>query len=761
MSRKKKIELLAPAGGMEELISAVENGADAVYLGGRRFNARARAKNFTDDDLQEAIDYAHKRNVAIHVTLNTLLREEELPAALEDAAFYYQAGVDALIIQDLGLARLIREFMPDLPLHLSTQGTVYDLAGVETAARLGFQRVVLARELTYDEIQEICQNTETEIEVFCHGALCVCYSGQCQLSRYFGGRSGNRGECAQPCRLPYETRDGSGKILPEPPYPLSPKDQCLADHLPDLIRAGVTSLKIEGRMKSADYVGIVTSIYRKYIDQYYETGTCNVTTEDRNALMQVFNRGGFTDGYFHGESGPSLMAGSIPKHQGIYIGTVKGRVKGTDLVDLELEGDLSMGDGIEIRSEEPVGNIVTYLEPVPTDPAETRTKSSRKSGHTAASKLVRAGDIRGRIRPRDPVYRISSREQLREIRKTYEGIETGSTGRNQRKTDACVRVIGTGSGIRMILTHDNGASAEVRKDGFAASDKGLDLARFEASLRKSGNTPFRIRDVQFDGDFSISMKASEMNALRREGLELLEKAMILRRPQPYFFYDPLIESKPLQAVEYYYLKMGSGWKEQFQKREHAGVPVVHVIPVRWFMEHYEEITSMDVQVIPYVSCVTRGMEGEYIEEHFEEIVQRCRDIGVYVGSLGWISIFRSAGVPVFGDYGLNVYNTQTEAALQMLGVRHIIPSLETCNDSNGAWPLMVMEHRLEGDRLVQSKWGKIRILHRDGSSQTLLVPEKGAAADFTAGRDGTGERTGEEVLPDRPGGCEAARIYIP
>ena len=202
---KGKCELLVPAGGVEQFIAAVENGADAVYIGGHLFNARINAGNFSDEELQAAVDFAHKRSVKVFVTMNTLMTDDELDGALKYAAFLYEAGVDALIIQDLGLGKLIREYMPDFPLHLSTQATVCDAMGAETALRLGYERVVLSRELSLAEIRQICSSTEADIEVFVHGALCVCYSGQCQLSRYFGGRSGNRGLCAQPCRLPYMT----------------------------------------------------------------------------------------------------------------------------------------------------------------------------------------------------------------------------------------------------------------------------------------------------------------------------------------------------------------------------------------------------------------------------------------------------------------------------------------------------------------------------------------------------------------------------
>lgn len=298
------MELLAPAGGMAALQAAVENGADAVYLGGSAFGARANAINFTNEELAQAIRYAHVRGVAVHVTLNTLLHDAQLPAALEFAAFCANSGADALIVQDIGMAALLREHVPTIPLHASTQMTIDSLKGVETARELGFSRVVLARELSHDQIANICAHTDMEIEVFVHGALCVSYSGQCLLSSMLGGCSGNRGACKQPCRLPYTVLDANGKPVGEPArYWLSPKDQCLIDDMAELSRIGVTSLKIEGRMKGAAYVGTVTRIF----DKYRRGG--KVSAADRAALTEAFSRGGsLSRGHFGSVTGRDFVS---------------------------------------------------------------------------------------------------------------------------------------------------------------------------------------------------------------------------------------------------------------------------------------------------------------------------------------------------------------------------------------------------------------------------------------------------------------------
>lgn len=289
------LELLSPAGSMEALRAAVCNGADAVYLGAGSFNARAGARNFTAEELDEAVRYCHVRGVRVHLTLNTLVSDRELPAAAELIARAARANVDAFIVQDLGIVSLCRQIAPNTALHASTQMSIHSLEGVRRAAELGISRVVLARELPKRDIALICRNSPVEIEVFVHGALCMCYSGQCYMSSVIGRRSGNRGQCAQPCRLPY------GYDRYEEKYPLSLKDQCLIDYLGELEDMGVASLKIEGRMKRPEYVAAVTGIYRSALDSR------SVTQEQRRTLRTAFSRQGFTQGYYLGKTGPAML----------------------------------------------------------------------------------------------------------------------------------------------------------------------------------------------------------------------------------------------------------------------------------------------------------------------------------------------------------------------------------------------------------------------------------------------------------------------
>ncbi len=289
------LELLAPAGSMEALRAAVQNGANAVYLGCGEFNARQSAKNFTIQTLAEAVKYCHVRGVAVHLTLNTLVSDKETSAACQLIRQAAECNVDAFIVQDLGIVQLCRQIAPHIPLHGSTQMTIHSLPGVLMCAAWGMKRVVLSRELNREEIRDICANSPIEIEVFAHGALCMCYSGQCYLSAAIGGRSGNRGRCAQPCRQSY----GYGRK--ENRHPLSLKDNCLVTYLQELEEMGVASIKLEGRMKRPEYVATVTRVYR----QAMEEG--NVTKEMAMALHTAFNRQGFTDGYYTGRLGPGMF----------------------------------------------------------------------------------------------------------------------------------------------------------------------------------------------------------------------------------------------------------------------------------------------------------------------------------------------------------------------------------------------------------------------------------------------------------------------
>ena len=299
------MELLAPAGSESAMIAAVENGADAVYIGGSKFSARRSAKNFSDDDIKRVLEYCRIRGVKVHVAANILIKEKECSEFIDYVGKLNEFGIDALIIQDIGMASKIRKIFPDLPLHASTQLTAASLDAVEFLEEKGFSRIVLSRELTKEEIEYICKNTKAEIEVFAHGALCMCYSGQCLMSSLIGGRSGNRGMCAQPCRLPYELADGMHVI--NKGYLLSPKDLSLIDELKSLKDAGVTSLKIEGRLKRPEYVAAVTQTYRKVLDSGY---ACS--ERDRQILADAFNRSGFTKGYYTGKTGLGMMSIHTP-----------------------------------------------------------------------------------------------------------------------------------------------------------------------------------------------------------------------------------------------------------------------------------------------------------------------------------------------------------------------------------------------------------------------------------------------------------------
>lgn len=316
----KQVELLAPAGSFEIFKAVIAAGADAVYVGGNSFGARAYANNFSEEELLEAIDYAHLHHRKLYLTVNTLFKEKELQEQLYPYLLpYYRQGLDAVIVQDIGAMAFIREHFPDLEIHTSTQMTVTNRYGAQMMKELGATRVVTAREMSFSEIEDISKNVDVEIESFVHGALCYCFSGQCLLSSVIGGRSGNRGRCAQPCRLPYEAYNADMKRTgnPKTPYILSPKDLCTIEMIPQLVKAGIYSFKIEGRMKQAEYAAGVVSIYRKYIDLYMEKGESayKVTQEDYKKLLDLGNRSGFTEGYYNKHNGADMITFEQPSHK--------------------------------------------------------------------------------------------------------------------------------------------------------------------------------------------------------------------------------------------------------------------------------------------------------------------------------------------------------------------------------------------------------------------------------------------------------------
>ena len=351
------MELLAPAGSMEALRAAVCNGADAVYLGADTFNARMNARNFSAADLQEAVVYCHVRGVKVHLTLNTLVLDREMPRAAELIRLAASCGVDAFIVQDLGVVSLCRQLAPDVPIHASTQMSIHSLEGVMEAAALGCSRVVLARELPAEEIAHICKKSPVEIEVFVHGALCMCYSGQCYLSSVIGRRSGNRGQCAQPCRLPY----GYGRFE-STRYPLSLKDNCLVGELDELRRMGVASIKIEGRMKRPEYVAIVTRAYRTVLNGG------KLMPSDLQELETAFSRQGFTDGYFRGQTGSDMFG---RRQKGEDTADLFASARATyeqgepQRIGVRFYAMIRRGEPAQLAVEDPDGNLCRTRGPVP------------------------------------------------------------------------------------------------------------------------------------------------------------------------------------------------------------------------------------------------------------------------------------------------------------------------------------------------------------------------------------------------------------
>ena len=378
-----KPELLAPAGSPESLRAAVQSGAGAVYLGWGDFNARRSAKNFSDEEFAEALAYCHVRGVRVFLTLNTLLTDRELPRALETAAAACRMGVDAILVQDWGLFDLMRRALPDLPLHASTQMSVFTSGGACEMAADGCERVVIARECSAEDTRAICRNCPAEAEVFVHGALCMCYSGQCAMSALIGGRSGNRGRCAQPCRLPYGVDESAKKS-----YPLSLKDSCLACELGDMEKMGVACLKLEGRMKRSEYVAVITRIYARLLEEGREP-----TPAESAELEQAFSRSGFTDWYWQGRHG-AAMFGTRPenaKDPKELFAAAKAAYEKDDLrtVPVRFSGNISDGTPCTLTAADHDGHAVTVTGPVP-EAARNRSLTAqevsdrlKKTGGTA------------------------------------------------------------------------------------------------------------------------------------------------------------------------------------------------------------------------------------------------------------------------------------------------------------------------------------------------------------------------------------------
>lgn len=501
----RKVELLAPAGSMASLIAAVQNGADAVYLGGAHFGARASAVNFNEEQMREAVSYAHLYGVKVYVTVNTLIRDEELSECLDYIGTLYQSGVDALIIQDLGLMNCVRHQYPDFELHASTQMHIHNRDGLTMLKQWGIKRGVLARETPLELIRELSKEN-IDLEVFVYGAYCVSYSGQCLMSSSIGHRSGNRGECAQSCRLPYkliqEVKGEQKVIETKGQYLLSPKDLNTLSIVDELIEAGIYSFKIEGRMKRPEYVGLVTAMYRNAIDAYYAKREFNVDQQKIEAMQKLFNRG-FTLGHLKHKLGSDLMSIIRPNHVGIEIGRITGFNK--DKIIVKLHHELNQGDGIRILCDkEDVGYVVNYLY-----------KNNLLVNHADAGETIELKRM-GNEKMNAAVLKTSDVIQLNEIEKQNQ--------EGHRKVKLTGKIIlHEFEPVRLSVSdgcfETEGISEQVVEKALKTP---LDEKRIHAQLMKTGNTPFSFESIEIDLEEGMTFPISSLNDLRRQVLRLHE-----------------------------------------------------------------------------------------------------------------------------------------------------------------------------------------------------------------------------------------------
>lgn len=506
-------ELLAPAGSLEHLKAAVTAGADAVYMGGEKFGARAYAQNFSRGEMIEALQFAHFHERKLYLTVNTLMKEEELFNELGEFLFpYYENGLDGVIVQDLGAVRYIREHFPKMEIHGSTQMTVTDAYGAMAAKRMGMTRVVPARELSLEEIKSIKEKTGLEVEVFVHGALCYCYSGQCLLSSVYGERSGNRGRCAQPCRLPYTLKDSNGKSLyssGKGKYLLSPKDLCSISMLPFLAKLPVDSLKIEGRMKNVEYVAGVTSIYRKYLDELavrgQESGILEPEEADWHALEELYCRGSFTNGYWKQHNGEKMMSVQSPKNTGRRIGQIRSVSK--NKVQISCEDRLHPKDILVI----PV-SASGQDELILTVPAKVQENSKANGQITLNVPRSQA------LKPGMPVYRRKNMELSGHIEKDIleKEIKYPVSG------DITLKV-GEPLMLQLFCRNETvfieGTVIERSKKRPVTKE---DILR---QMQKTGNVPFVLNSLEVNMDEDCFLPLSVLKNVRQEGFALLENRL--------------------------------------------------------------------------------------------------------------------------------------------------------------------------------------------------------------------------------------------
>ena len=664
------VELLSPVGDFECLKAAVQNGADSVYFGGSLFNARASATNFDNTLLKKAVEYAKLRNVKVNFTLNTLVKDDEFKSAVELAKYVYTLGTDAIIVQDLGLAKYIISNMPEIDVHASTQMTIHNLQGVLALEKLGFKRVVLARELNLSEIEYICANSNIEIETFVHGALCISYSGQCLFSSTIGARSGNRGRCAQPCRLPYSLIDEKQNVL-DNGYLLSPRDLCSLEYIPRLINAGVSSFKIEGRMKTPEYVATVTKIYRKYIDLALSDKEYKVDEEDIKRLMQVFNRGGFSSGNFEDDENLNYVYKEKPNNMGLYIGNVSSFNKSRGLITLKTTESLSMKDQISLEKEAHKYTISEIMSNGKNIPVATPNTT------------VTIGRIKGNISLGDKVYKLSSNSFSKEIKEFYEKEHI-------KIPLSCKIIIKKGKKVSLevsSLDTQNYSSMLIKKSldiiPIDSINNPISKERVIYQLNKTNNTQFEFKEIDVELDSNAFLpKISAINELRRECLNELERVAIQRFERKLNNLTPVNHTNTIQKADLPSISLLlNELNTYFDYSLLNNVDKIY-IPLKYFNnKQYFNILSIlsskgDLYI--YMPHIIKDNYRNIIYNSLDKLINTFNIKGIVISNISNIYCLNKYinDLQIIGNYTLNVFNTNTIYELKELGLNCITLSPE-------------------------------------------------------------------------------------
>ncbi len=651
----ENIELLAPVGSMESLYAAVQNGAKAVYLGGELFNARHYASNFNKEEMKKAVKYSHLRDVKVYVTVNILLENKEMIQALDYVKFLYDIGVDAIIVQDIGLASLVRKLLPDMDIHASTQMTINNLEGAKFLYKQGFTRVVLSREVPIEEIKYISKNSPIELEVFIHGALCVSYSGQCLMSSMIGGRSGNRGKCAQPCRMPSTLVDKKGYTVNgwEEKHILSPKDLNTLEEILELKKAGVTSLKIEGRMKRPEYVATVVDLYNKVLNKGIE----KITDLDKENIKQVFNRG-FTKGITFGEFGKDFISYNRPDNRGVQL----GRVVKLDHRELT----------IELSTDVEEGDIIEFIVGQDKYKGLKATKSGKKGEYYTIEK-------RGNIVNNSIAYKKTSTSLLESSKESYR------EDRIKRKIDMSIKI--EKNEKPMLEINYNNNKIKLIGEEFVQESKNRPLTEetVEEQISKLGDTVYELDKMEIDLEEGCFMPLSSLNSLRRKGTDKLDSLILGEyRKKEVLEEDFIVEKNEilsLESIKEDKEKILTIKVDNFNQLEQLDLEKVDKLIINYYDNKDQLIKSLaklqdsEIEIYIGTEAILYRDDIELLKEVLSEIKNDIT--GVSVSNLGTLFLIKeNYDLEIHGDIGLNAFNSYTVKFLEENGVTSLDLSVE-------------------------------------------------------------------------------------